>query len=440
MRKLKTACLFLQMFIGLMLAGCAGGDGVDQITGIQKISAAVTSSGTGTIWYVDMNASPGGNGTSWATAFNTIEAVSQQFQQSAPDYADYEVWIKEGTYNLSAPFYVNNRTRIYGGFAGNETSLEQRDWIKHITVINGQDQFQGIKTGRSGTSLTVDGLQITHCVDGAISKWSLGGWLIVMNCTIADNSGGTAVNINETPMFLIANCDFKNNTDGGAISTETNSTGSIDGCTFTNNHSVSSGGAIRGHAINVINSIFIGNKAEIIGGAISLERGLHTLVNCLFKNNYAGQYGGAANVPFVGRGYFTNCTFVGNSAGVAGGALYNNAGWSDNYPQLFVANSILWGNSPDQIGEDYAGAAVATYSDITGCFPGIGNINAKPKFSINDYHLLPGSPCIDTGILTAQYLPLTDFKGNPRVIGGEPDMGYLEFPRLNALVMETDVE
>jgi len=69
------------------------------------------------------------------------------------------------------------------------------------------------------------------------------------------------------------------------------------------------------------------------------------------------------------------------------------------------------------------------------CYPGAvgeGNIDADPLFvdpNDSDYHLLPDSPCINTG--DPGYIPVAheiDLDGNSRMIGPAVDMGCYEFP------------
>jgi len=148
-----------------------------------------------------------------------------------------------------------------------------------------------------------------------------------------------------------------------------------------------------------------------------------------------------------GSPMLTNCTFSRNSAGEDGGGLDN---YEDNPT---VTNCILWANTPMQIYVQRRGTPVITYSDVQGGWEGVGNIDADPCFvelgywaNANDpnivvepnnpnavwidgdYHLLEGSPCIDTG--DPNYIAdpnETDLDGRPRIIGGRIDMGAYEY-------------
>jgi len=64
-----------------------------------------------------------------------------------------------------------------------------------------------------------------------------------------------------------------------------------------------------------------------------------------------------------------------------------------------ITNSILWGDTPDEVYVD-PGSPSIVYCNIEGGWTGTGNINADPTFvdpNNGDYHLSPGSPCIDAG-------------------------------------------
>jgi hypothetical protein len=119
----------------------------------------------------------------------------------------------------------------------------------------------------------------------------------------------------------------------------------------------------------------------------------------------------------------TGCTFYGNTAD-HGGAIYNYDS------SATVSNCILWADSaPD--GPEIYGDCTVSYSDVEGGFAGAGNIDADPCFADaggDDFHLLDGSPCIDTG--DPAYSPApdeTDIDRQPRQMGLNVDMGADEF-------------
>jgi len=72
---------------------------------------------------------------------------------------------------------------------------------------------------------------------------------------------------------------------------------------------------------------------------------------------------------------------------------------------LSLLNCILWYNSPQGIKISSSSVSVS-YSDIDGGWTGEGNINSDPIFvdpGNDDFHLQPGSPCIDAGNPATQY-------------------------------------
>jgi len=137
----------------------------------------------------------------------------------------------------------------------------------------------------------------------------------------------------------------------------------------------------------------------------------------------------------------TNCIFNQNSAEYGGGMFNLNASATLN-------NCILWDNQAPDGAEMYLANSNASvsYTDLQGGQGGIyvepdstlywgqGNINADPCFVQpryqdanghwveGDYHLLEGSPCIDSG--DPNYIAgpnETDLDGNPRVVDGDND-------------------
>ncbi|MHC4285962.1 MAG: choice-of-anchor Q domain-containing protein, partial [Planctomycetota bacterium] len=75
---------------------------------------------------------------------------------------------------------------------------------------------------------------------------------------------------------------------------------------------------------------------------------------------------------------------------------------------------------------------------------GVGNITGNPLFANpaeSDYHILPGSPCINAGDPDYTAEPgETDLDGLPRVIDGRIDIGAYEYPNITpvACIVGTD--
>lgn len=95
--------------------------------------------------YVDADAFGTNDGTSWDNAYNHLQDALANASGSD------EIWIAEGTYypdeganqtqgNRSASFYIPNTKdglKIYGGFSGSESSLEQRNLAANKTILSG---------------------------------------------------------------------------------------------------------------------------------------------------------------------------------------------------------------------------------------------------------------------------------------------------------------
>ena len=116
----------------------------------------------------------------------------------------------------------------------------------------------------------------------------------------------------------------------------------------------------------------------------------------------------------------------------------DNGIYVDDNSDLTIINSILYGNAR-QI-DDHGGTISVTYSDVEGDYTGTGNIDSDPYFCMEanyEFHLMEGSPCIDTGAPNQ-----TDSDGTRIDMGCYPattDIKYCEgnhwnwvsFPRLD---------
>jgi len=170
------------------------------------------------------------------------------------------------------------------------------------------------------------------------------------------------------------------------------------------------------------------------GGAIRIFKSAFRLENNIFAGNTA-IFGGAVYVsgtPQSGTDLdIINNTIVNNHASSTGGGIDVSG------VQAIVVNSILWGNTPNQIGPGGGGSIEIRYSDIQGGWSGDGNIDVDPLFvdiANGDFHLQDISPCIGAGVDSIEiggtwyFSPVTDLDGNPRPNppGSIPDMGAYE--------------
>ena len=124
----------------------------------------------GGIAVVDADApGPVEDGRTWATAYRTLTAALAQV--SSID----TFWVAEGTYTPGAAagdtFVLGTDTVLYGGFAGTETSVNQRNWTAHETVLSGDlggGVFaQHVLTKATGASAVLDGFTVRDGRGGA---------------------------------------------------------------------------------------------------------------------------------------------------------------------------------------------------------------------------------------------------------------------------------
>jgi len=346
--------------------------------------------------------SSGGSGTctSWADTCNLQDALTTAI---APD----EIWVEAGTYlptetaDRTISFLLKDGVAIYGGFAGTETAVDQRDLTGNPTILSGDIGTPGDSSDNS-----------YHVVYGTALSAT----------TILDSFTITAGNADGNEPY----------STGGGMFNYTNSSPTVTNVTFSNNSAISGGGISNTSNSNpTVTNVTFSNNSAISGGGISNTSNSNpALTNVTFSNNSANFGGGTYNNNSSPT--LTNVTFSGNTASNYGGGISNT---TNSSPTLI--NVILWGNLPDQVHND-SSTPVITYSDIQGGYTGEGNINLDPLlgpladnggFTLT-HMLLPGSPAIDTG--SPSVCPATDQRGYVRPIDGDGngsskcDMGAIE--------------
>ncbi|MCP4666546.1 MAG: right-handed parallel beta-helix repeat-containing protein [Deltaproteobacteria bacterium] len=389
MEKLKSKTrngLFFALIFALSMA-------LPMFFGAQEADAAVI--------YVDASAVPGGDGTSWADAY--IHLQDALAEAGSGD----EIWVAAGTYypdedtnnpdgtgDREASFRMIKGVSILGGFAGHETSLEER-------VLS--DATETFLSGDIGT----EGDDSDNCYHVFYHPFhtNLDDTAILDGFTITDGN---------------ADGSWPHDYGGGMHSTDFNSSPTLTNCTFYGNTASYGGGMYNAYSTSPVlnNCTFYGNTASY-GGGMYNSYSSPTLTNCIFYGNTAGFGGGMYN--YASSPVLTNCTFYGNTARFGGGISDAESSSS------MLTNCILWGDTAGNGSEIYNTSdsfPEVAYCAIQGGFDGEGNIDEDPLFADSangDFHLDPDSPCIDAGTNDAPNLPATDCDGEVRIFDGDDD-------------------
>jgi hypothetical protein len=400
------------------------------------------------IRYVKPTASGTGNGSSWANASADLQAI---INTSA---SNDQIWVAAGTYlptqdpfGSATPtnprdrtFYLKDSVKIYGGFAGTETALNQRNWVTNTTILSGdfnnddvdftnntENAYHVVLSVRDSSVTVVDGFTIkggnadgpsygsieieseiiTSFYGGGIACYasnlsitnvtltgnvaSNGGGMnnessnpTLSNVTISNNTanvGGGMNNQSSNPS--LSNVTIKNNTsngDGGGIYNGTSSP-NLSNVTIKNNTASNDGGGMSNYSASspiLINVILSDNIAGNNGGGLSnLISCVPTLKNVVISGNAASNDGGGISNNST-TAFLFNVSIWGNSATYFGGGMENiNAG-------IFMTNCIVWSNTSG-LGQgvyNYLSTATISYSDIQdSLYAGTGNISTNPLFT-----------------------------------------------------------
>lgn len=404
------------------------------------------------IIYVDQNATGSNDGSSWA---NALTDPSEIIFSPLLDSTDI-VWVAAGTYyptyDISGdPTPVDARTKVfalqglnlkmYGGFNGTETQLNQRNWVTNPTILSGDIGIVGDETDNcrtvflSNSGFTLDGFTIT----GGYADGTTGG---------ATRYGGGLYIYGGTDDIVVKNCIIKDNKahyDAGIYCVLSSSSAPknviIENTRFSNNYA-RWGGAFG----------FIVNNSS--GAELNV-----TLSNCLVDNNGSGVFESTSGGSFSGGRFscldnnnflnskIINTTFAKNTdnggVNMADRSLLGVQGLNTN---AFIYNTIFWDNTVNTAGTSIGYGTnsahtptVATYNTISQdtlsniSFVGISTNNTQtdPLFtnsSSGDFSLQSASTAINTGDTTgiAIFIPTTDLAQNIR-LNGAIDLGCYEY-------------
>ncbi|WP_312764665.1 T9SS type A sorting domain-containing protein [Epilithonimonas sp.] len=413
--------------------------------------------------YVNANVDGGTeSGNSWTNAVKNLVDV---FSAVKTNNDIKEIWVAKGTYYPSLTSnrddflqITRNNFKVYGGFAGTETALSQRNIEENETILSGDIGTQDSATDNSYHIMIIDAetadIDNSTQIDGFTFQDANASLGSVYN-NYAPRYSGSAILIypsefNNSP--TISNNIFRNNSQfqTGAIEVDSNNTGSnftkIENCSFINNYAKYAGGGISVFNYNtgspqnvqVIGCIFESNSVDNasqggttggVGGAVFVYGGGEVLINrSKFINNIIGTYtqylgtykgtaiaaGSASKVTLVNSLIYSDQIYIplfnsSSTFNIINSTVYNPDGGtilSTVSPILnSIQNSIFWmgGDSVNAI--DGSGTSVTANNSIilpkhNVMLNGSNNYTTDPLFnniSANDFTLKSSSNGINRG-------------------------------------------
>jgi parallel beta-helix repeat protein len=434
---------------------------------------ALNAGAKASIVYVDINApGPTHDGKSWATAYPYLP----------PSSVGDEVWTAAGVYRLSSQLQLVPHVGYYGGFAGTESSRNQRDPARNVTVIDanrssrvilapptvGRDTvLDGFTLRNAFTTYTtqvgggvvcvgsptirnnvIEGLEIEAPTAGVFCM--KGASPLIEGNLIADN-GADGIYAAEGSAPEIRGNVIRDNLGSGieaqkasviAVGNEVSGHPAYgpgiycDECTVVLDGNVVRGNADGGYHLYDCTGYAARNR--ITGnagiGGIAVSGGSLVIASNLITDNHGmGGSGGIYCGP--GSPLIVNNTIVGNGGPDSGGVLIeSDYSAPDSTPVL--ANNIIAFNDGGVVNGYYPGAPTlrgncvygngTDYERLTDPTGVDRNIKADPRLALpayGNFHLQPGSPCINAGDPAFAPTEGPDLDGQPRVQGASVDIG-----------------
>lgn len=438
-------------------------------TTIFLLCAALVGQAAATRYHVNAGATGNGSGVDWSNAFTDLQ------QALSVVIAGDEVWVAAGQYkpttgtNRTVSFALRNGVNVYGGFAGFETELDERNIAAFPTTLNGDIGEVGLDSDNSHSVVTANNINTTIILDGfrilngnntngtqggglRVTN-ALGGEVQVRNCRFighqSTNYGGgiylAAANL------MVEGCEFLNNesSNGGAIHNGNNNGGNstlllrdcvfkgntansgaclnntspyneivVDRCMFTNNSTTNSVIVVDDFlSCKLMNSAIVGNRVSGFSSEV------------LRVNTF-----GSSTSPFD----LINCTIAHNRNTSASPIQAEIIQLEDNH--MVVNNCIVFGNT-SYAGRQMRNGPIVRHSVVEGGYADGSNIiDADPFFTapnssapanfdatLFDYTLSLSSPAVNSG--NNAYVPAEselDLAMMPRIQAGTVDMGCYE--------------
>lgn len=366
----------------------------------------------GKTYFVAHEAIGKADGSTWENAMTLTNALNTA-------KANDEIWVMgykdEGNIKFyfvpdKAGYTLKSGVKLYGGFKGGETSIDERKVIDnkayrmvYRTVLSGDidknDTLDATNLIFPGNDTRTDNATHVLTLNMTPDQTNINNWeTVVDGVTIA---GGHAAETGENGqgggIFVTGNNDNGNNNGGRYI---------LRRCFFIGNYA-GEGGAL-----------YVASTVKNVGGTCLIDR-------CGFFNNAAGQRSGIENaggaVCLAGAGTIVNTAIFNNENGgvnitaTDGAAVVNstvtrNTGSGIDGKDKTVNNTVIWGNSLLSTSDDAKPA-------FNHCAYPEANANGQPDADGNIYldsrnneaqgpHF--DAPSVKTGFDT-DYMPSTTF-------------------------------
>lgn len=302
-------------------------------------------------------------GTSWATAYNTIQPAL------AAAVSGDEIWVAQGTYIISsADTQLNFKegVNVYGGFAGTETSKDARGTDPLSTVIAHTDtmtvNFRLLTSVDLNAASTWDGFTFEGAEKGLGVKLSGNCTLqnaVVKNCRTINGSGPGVYMISGSDFIPVSlkNTKVNNNVlqvssantaqlGGAGVCIKSGSKmAEVSDCEISGNsiEGISATGALEGMGAGIY--MYEG----VIRNTVIDHNKVWNSVNAAYSNNnFTG--GGIVIVPLkvdvpAKEALIENCKVTNNTSVSRGGGIVIDPRWSGEYQGNYTISKTIVANN-----------------------------------------------------------------------------------------------
>lgn len=301
-----------------------------------------------------------GNGTSWTNASGDLQAIID----ASTD--EDTIWVAKGVYKpTKSPwptttdgtpvtardnaFVLKRGVKIFGGFAGNETLFEERNFTQNETVLSGDLNDDNMASDGDTYHVVIS---LNNSDDSELNGFTIRHGYANGSKSMGTSSATTSTSLSQS--------------NGGAICTRGSNTGTLfKNLIIIDNYAKSSGGAVyqrTGGAAKEYrweNVKFLNNVSGASGGGLYFYPSINTpsivLEACVFENNTATTSGGGFyhNGAVSGTVTFNNGLAKNNTVGASGGAIYITQ--SSTNDRTIIKNSIFDSNKSTGTSSSYGG-------------------------------------------------------------------------------------